>query len=182
MQIPNTNRKKALIIIDVQPAFMKPHNEYIVKNIINLIQTEEYDLYIDAVFSAEEDSLWSQQQEWFAPNNKDTVTDPEISNVLQGKNGLSIAKQTRSVFYGDKDLAVVFKEQGIEEVHIAGTETHDCVLASAFSTFDEGYPVYVIEECCESATSGRHEQGLMILRQQKMTNNSCLAETKLIDL
>lgn len=47
----------------------------------------------------------------------------------------------------------------------------------SYDAFAAGYPVYVLEECCESSTLGRHEAGLTLLRWQNMTNNSCRAET-----
>lgn len=67
-------------------------------------------------------------------------------------------------------------------MHIVGTETNDCVLATAFDAFDSGFLPYVLEECCESATKGRHEMGVKLLRIQGMSNNRCLVKTKRIEL
>ncbi len=101
----------------------------------------------------------------------------EIRKLLASTKPLRVHKHTRSVFRGNQDVAAFLKEKGVEEVHLVGTETNDCVLASAFDAFDSGFPVYVLEECCESATEGRHQMGLDILRLQGMTNNRCLANT-----
>jgi nicotinamidase-related amidase len=97
--------------------------------------------------------------------------------VLAQHDPLHIIKETRSTFKGDQDLVAYFKERGIEEVHLVGTETHDCVLATAYDAFAADFPVYALEECIESGTPGRHEAGLMLLRWQSMTNNSCRAAT-----
>ncbi len=177
MKIPDTNRKRALIVIDLQPAFVKPHNQHIVHNIISLIKNVPYDAYVEAVFHAEKGSLWDLQQGFTAPQGHDMRTVDEVMEVLGPHNPLHVIKETRSTFKGDQDLVAYFKERGIEEIHLVGTETHDCVLATAYDAFAVGFPVYALEECIESSTSGRHEAGLKLLRWQSMTNNSCRATT-----
>jgi nicotinamidase-related amidase len=166
MKLPATNRKRALIVIDLQSAFMKPHNQHIISNI----------------FHTEKGSLWDTQQDFTAPVDESTKTLDAIMSVLQPHNPLHVLKETRSVFKGDQNIEVYLKEHGIEEVHLVGTETNDCVLATAYDAFAAGYPVYVLEECVESGTPGRHEVGLKVLRWQSMTNNSCLAKTTEVDI
>jgi nicotinamidase-related amidase len=181
MKIPDTHRKRALIVIDLQPAFIKPHNQHIVPNIISLIERVPYDVYVEAVFHAEKGSLWDTQQGFTVPKDEGMRTVNEVMKALKPHNPLHVIKETRSTFRGDQDLAAYFKESGIEEVHLVGTETHDCVLATAYDAFAEGFPVYAIEECIESGTPGRHEAGLTLLRWQNMTNNSCRAATVDVD-
>jgi nicotinamidase-related amidase len=182
MKIPKTGRKKALIVVDLQPAFIKPHNSHIIHNIESLLQNIEYDAYVEAVFSAEKGSLWDIQQDWICPEDQDTHTVDEVKELLADKKPLQVHKSTRSVFKGNQDLIKYLKGHAIEEVHLVGTETNDCVLATAFDAFDSGFAVYVLEECCESATEGRHQMGVDLLRIQGMTNNRCLAETIEISL
>lgn len=182
MKLPDTNRKKALIIVDLQPAFIQDHNSHIVPNVRKLIEKVEYDAYVEAVFSAEKGSLWDTQQEWICPKNDETHTVDEVREVLQAKNPLHVHKHGRSVFEGDQDVVAYLREKSIEEVHVVGTETNDCVMATIFSAFDKGFAVYALEECCESATEGRHQMGLDILRLQGMTNNRCLANTIDVDI
>jgi nicotinamidase-related amidase len=177
MKLPDTGRKKALIVVDLQPAFIKDHNSHIVPKVKSLLENVEYGAYVEAVFSAEKGSLWDVQQQWICPETKETHTVDEVKELLDSKNPLKVHKHTRSVFRGDQDVAAYLKEHGIEEVHLVGTETNDCVLATAFDAFDSGFPVYVLEECCESATVGRHQIGLDLLRIQGMTNNRCLTNT-----
>jgi nicotinamidase-related amidase len=181
MKLPDTQRRKALIVVDLQPAFIKAHNNHIIANVKALLQTVNYDAYVEAVFSAEKGSLWDVQQDWICPEDEATHTVPEIEADLQAKQPLKVHKHTRSVFRGDQNVADYLKQHEIEEVHLVGTETNDCVLATAFDAFDSGFAVYVLEECCESATEGRHQIGLDLLRLQGMTNNRCLANTIDID-
>ena len=182
MKFPDTKRKKALIVVDLQPAFIKDHNSHIIPKVKALLEQVEYDAYVEAVFSAEKGSLWDIQQKWICPEGGNTHSVDEIRELLDSKEPLKVHKHTRSVFRGDQDVLAYLKEKGIGEVHLVGTETNDCVLATAFDAFDSGLPVYVLEECCESATEGRHQMGLDLLRLQGMTNNRCLANTMDLDL
>lgn len=177
MKLPDTSKRKALIVVDVQPAFINDENKHIVSSTRKLIEKVPYDTYVEAVFSAEKGSLWDIQQGWICPKSEETHTLDEVAELLRPKNPLKVHKHTRSVFQGDQDVTAYLKEHGIEEVHVVGTETNDCVLATVFDAFDAGFMTYVLEECCESATEGRHQMGLDILRIQGMTNNRCLANT-----
>lgn len=177
MKIPLSNRKRALIVIDLQPAFIKPHNKHIIPNIVSLIGKVPYDAYVEAVFHAEKGSLWDTQQGFTVPQDDGMRTVDEVMTALQPHNPLHIIKEARSTFKGDQDLIAYLKERNIQEVHLVGSETHDCVLATAYDAFAAGFPVYAMEECIESGTPGRHEAGLTLLRWQNMTNNSCRAGT-----
>jgi nicotinamidase-related amidase len=69
------------------------------------------------------------------------------------------------------------QDNEIEEVHIVGVDTSDCVLASAHESFDLGYFTFVIEECCQVAHDRTlHEKAVDILRFGKLTNNSCIED------
>ena len=182
IKIPNTHRKRALIVIDLQPAFIKPHNKHIVQNIISLVKTVPYDAYVEAVFHAEKGSLWDTQQGFTVPQDEGMRTVDEVMAVLKPHNPLHVIKETRSTFKGDQDLVAYLTEHGIEDIHLVGTETHDCVLATAYDAFAAGFPVYALEECIESGTPGRHAAGLTLLRWQGMTNNACLAATSDINM
>lgn len=177
MKIPDTDRKRALIVIDLQPAFIKPHNIHIVPNIVSLITNVHYDAYVEAVFHADVGSLWDTQQGFTTPKDKDMTTVSEVAEVLKPHKPLFVTKDARSSFQGDQDVVTYLKEHEVEEVHLVGTETHDCVLATAHDAFTKGFPVYALEECIESGTPGRHVAGLTLLRWQSMTNNSCRADT-----
>src|SRR3989344_9265309 len=169
MKIPKSLRKKALIIIDLQPAFINKRNKYIIKNIKKLIETNYYDIYIESIFYAESGSLWDKQQKWICPKNKNSHTIKEILNLLKNKKVFHTEKTTRSVLK-ISGIIKILNENKIKEVHIIGLQTNDCVLATAFESFDLGFFTYIIEECCEAETSKEHKLGMEILRKQNLTN------------
>ncbi len=46
MKVPNSKRKKALIMVDVQPGFLNERNKYILENIKSLIKNIPYDFFV----------------------------------------------------------------------------------------------------------------------------------------
>jgi nicotinamidase-related amidase len=177
MKIPHTNRKKALIVVDLQPAMLRPHNDHIVQRIASLIKQHPYDGYVEAVWHSGDGSLWGEMMNVDHPRDETTHTVGAVHTLLASHQPLQVTKTSRSVFMGDQNVAAYLRDLGIEEVHLVGTETNDCVFATAMSAFDLGFRPYVLEECCEALYEGRHAQGLQLLRYQKLTNNSCLAKT-----
>lgn len=182
MKIPNTHRKKALVVVDLQPAMLKPHNDHIVPKVASLIEQVPYDGYVEAVWHSGGDSLWGEMMNVDHPQDDTTRTIDSVHELLTPHNPLQAIKTSRSVFMGDQDVAAYLHGLGIEEVHLVGAETNDCVFATAISAFDLGFRPYVLEECCEALYEGRHMQGIQLLRYQKLTNNSCLADTVEINI
>ncbi len=181
MNIPDTGRRKALFIIDVQPAFINTRNNHIIDAIISIIQTVPYDLYVEALFHAEKGSVWDTQQQWTYPKDKHFHTVEKLTLELndRGISRVKIEKETKSVFKDSQDLLEKLRQNYIQEVHLVGLDTNDCVLASAYEAFDLGFFTYVLEEGCESSSSADlHKQALFLLRKQNMTNNSCLEKIR----
>jgi nicotinamidase-related amidase len=181
MIIPDSKRKKALIIIDVQHAFINDRNKEVVKNISKLLKNYHYDLYVESIFHAEKSSIWDKQIKWTCPKNK-FFTDKSIMRSLKGKKIIHIEKSSRSVFKGDKNFLKELVKSKVKELHIVGLQTNSCVLTTALESFDLGFFTYVIEECCESDEEGAHIIGLDVLREQNLTNNSCIEEIDKIDI
>lgn len=181
-------RKKALIIVDVQPIFLNKANVHILKSISERINTVPYDFYINAVFYADKDSIWKKQTDWSVPK-KEAKTEKSIKKLLDKKeNILNVTKQTKSVFKGypefrkgsyfkvDNSLCDVhgaLHQNDIEEVHIIGLDTNDCVLATAYEAFDLGFHTYVIENCVQSSEGNAiHSKAIDILRHVDLTKKS----------
>lgn len=176
MKIPNSNRKKALILVDIQPLFIRENNRYVLDNIAKLLENFSYDLYIESVFYSPKDSIWDKQLNWTTAK-KDAYTDPQILSLLNNENVIHVEKTTKSVFKGDTNLYKLLTGDQIEEVHIIGLDSNDCVLATAFESFDLGFYTYVIEECVQSSEGQFiHDHGLAVLRHVNLTNNSCIED------
>lgn len=170
IDIPNPKRKRALIVVDMQSGFLPERARWIIPNIQRVIEKGNYSLYIEAVFHANKGSLWDKQTDWTF-DLEPTIR--EIKDCLVDKNVILTTKTTKSAFQGDKALIAVFKEHGIEEVHIVGVDANDCVLATAYDSFDAGYFTYVIEGCIESSGGSElRDAALFIMRKLDLTNHS----------
>jgi len=174
MKIPQSSRKQALIVVDVQPSFLNKRNKGVVGNILKLIKNVPYSVYVAATFHAEKGSLWDIQQEWTCPEGEGTKTVTILTEELNRLHPIKVYKETKSVFKGNKEVTAMLKRKGVQEVHVVGLDTNDCVLATAYEAFDLGFVTYVIEECCGAPTEALHKKSLDLLREQNMTNRSCI--------
>jgi nicotinamidase-related amidase len=177
--IPNPSRKRALMIIDIQPGFIQKAHSHIISNTVRLITEGDYELVICAEFRAHGGSLWEQQMNWkitYAPTPK------EITDILDPKKTIHIIKSVCSVFVAKPYLAAELRKHDIEEVHIIGYDINDCVLTNANHAFDLGFFAYVIEEASESSEGDAlRDAALVILRENEMTNHSTrMSESKTI--
>ena len=169
--------------MDVQPRFLNDRIKYIVDNIGLLVEAVPYDLYVQGLIHADENSLWFKQHGWIAPADDNMLIAMPLGNRLAELNAISVVKTTRSIFKGAPSILDLLKKNKIEEVHIVGLDTYDCIMASTHEAFDLGFFTYVIEECCQS-TSGQdlHDRAVMNLRFVNLTNNSCREEVEFIDV
>lgn len=169
MKLSKSNRKKALILVDIQHGFIKRADKSFLANVRTLIGKQKYDLYIETTFHADKGSLWDKQTDWTFPYEP---TVPEVLELLKGKNVVKVIKETKSVFKGNKKLVPILKKNKIEEIHIIGFDTNDCVFATAQESFDLGFYTYVIEECTGSSNGKKlHNSAISILRHLGMTNH-----------
>lgn len=183
MKIPISGRKRALFVIDVQPPSVNERTKYIVPNIQRLIKAFNYNAYFEAIFHAEKGSIWEKQHKWVFPKNGGFCTVPEIANLLTERSAIRVKKTTKSIFKGNQDVCVLLSRAEVEEIHLVGIDTYDCVLASAYESFDLGFFTYIIEECCQVASSeDRHRDALSILRYLNMTNNSVVENVNFIEV
>ena len=174
--IPRTGRKRALIVVDMQKDFLKTVHEPVVQATAALIEQAPYDAYIECVFHADKGSLWQRETDW---TFKLEPTVPDLKRLLDARHAIRTVKTTKSAFGGEKDIKAIFREKGIEEIHVVGVDVNDCVLTTANDAFDAGFFTYVIEECCGSSESeALRRDAIAILRNVDLTNHSSLIKEK----
>ncbi|MEN9613905.1 MAG: hypothetical protein RLZZ347_212 [Candidatus Parcubacteria bacterium] len=166
---PHPEKRRSLILVDLQEGFLNDTSRWIVPNIKEVIEKGGYDLIVETIFSAEKGSLWDRQTHWTFPL---VPTTHDIKQLLN-ERAVLVTKKTKSAFKGEKDLFKILKDNNIEEVHIVGIDTNDCVFATAQESFDLGFFTYVLEECTASSQNEAYrEAALKILRELCMTNHS----------
>lgn len=75
------------------------------------------------------------------------MTDEDIMKAI--KNFEYIDKTTFSCVK-TQEFMEKLKETGRKKVLLTGMETHICVLQTAMDLLDEGYEVFIVEDCCSS--------------------------------
>jgi nicotinamidase-related amidase len=181
--IPNSGKRKALLVVDLQPSFINSRNSYVIANIRHLIETVPYDAYAYTEFSAPAGSVWHEQLNTTFPKEEQGELEGEIRKLLKSRKALKVEKQTKSAFKGYPDLREYLRNKEIEEIHIVGLDVHDCVLASAHEAFDLQFLTYVIEECVQSKPSEELlEASIKILREVRLSNHSCLKEIEYTEI
>ena len=186
---PVAGMRRALLIIDVQPATITDAAaRNVVHDIARYIAASTYDAYVIATFSAPEDSMFGRQLKWTLSAEAAGPTEPAIVHAVQTKARpfMEMAKTQRSVLKGAgaNDVVVFLDRQEIDEVHLVGFDINDCVLATAYDALDRGYFTFVIEECSSRTDSDRVviDATLTVLRKQRMTNISALFPSNLIEI
>ncbi len=170
IKLPKSNRKRALIVVDIQEGFIEDWSPSFRKNVAWLLSNELYALYIEATFYAPKGSLWEKQTGWTFPYEP---TVPWVLELLKGKKVIQIKKNTRSTFKGNINLEKLLRKNKIEELHIIGFDTGSCVYATTQEAFDKGFFTYVIEECVGSSDGMKmHKNAISVLRKLGLTNHS----------
>ena len=176
---PTSGNKRALLIIDVQPATFNSPGAYDVLDCIRrYVEIANYDAYVVATFSAPNESMFARQLGWTLSAELAGPTDTKTLQAVKAKEKpvLEISKTVRSVFKGESEAEVVafLAACKIDEIHLVGYDINDCILATAYDALDRGLFSYVIEECCARTDShqGVTQAALIVLRKQAMTNGS----------
>jgi len=65
--------------------------------------------------------------------------------------------------YVTTDLTQWLTKRHINTVILAGVVTHYVILATAFASYDAGYSVFVVKDCCMAGTPETHNTALSIL-------------------
>ena len=179
IQVPKSTRRKALLIIDVQPATLSERVLPLIEKMQAYIQLVEYDAYGVASYYADEDSMLFKQNSFSISRDKAGGVAPEILREVQKRSKpiIHIEKNVRSCFKGfaRNELSDFLAANLIKEVHLIGYDINDCVLASAYDAIDLNYYTYVIEELCHhwDGIEDLKQAALTVLRRQSLTNNSC---------
>lgn len=174
--------RRALLIVDVEPHFLTPATRKALPALLGVIHEGRYAAYVLAEYGdghAKKHAMKKTQWERaFGKLHASEETVPEIEEALAGKPVIRIAKSSRSLFGSDDKLAIALRRRGIREVHVAGFETHDCVLATAFDAYDHNFTTYVLPIACASKKPARHRAACAILNDANLLRTPRVVASK----
>jgi len=155
--------KKALMIVDLQNFFIDERTTDLPRKIKERIESGKYDEIVFTKFINQLDSNFFLNGWKHCMEPPETDIHPELA--LYANDSAVFEKNGFSAFRAE-GLHEYLKRKGIKEVHICGTDTDACVLASAYDAFELGYDVKVLEDFCASRNGKEyHEIGLKIIKR-----------------
>lgn len=176
IQVPTDQTDRALIVVDIQKPFINERTDYVASNTLKVLESIEYRQYFNVKFHCRKGSIWDRQQGFSL--EKSVPADNKLDKRLKELEAIVVEKEFKSAFKGSPCIKTILESGNLKEVHIAGLDTDDCVLATAYEAFDNNFLTCVLEECCQSSTSNAlHLSALAILREQKLTNHSCRSDS-----
>jgi len=156
-------QKTALIVVDLQNYFIDESTRKLPGLIRGRIESGKYDELVFTKFVNREGSrFWLSGWE-HCMDPPETDIHPELARLA---NDSAVFEKHGFSAFRAEGLTEYLKRKNVSEVHLCGTDTDACVLASAYDAFELGFVVKVLEDLCASR-NGReyHEMGLSIIRR-----------------
>ncbi len=159
-----TSSKNALIVIDVQNAFMNDHTKHIPKKIIRTLQTKKFNYVLFSAFLNKKNSIFSTFLNFKECSHKpDTEYVFEFLKFITREN---FFPRTAYSVLKSKKLTSFLKKKNITTLYLCGLDTDACIMASALEAIDLGFKTFVIESLCSSSGGKKfHEVGIFILKR-----------------
>ena len=165
------NKKKALIVVDMQVDFIEgslgsAQAKKIVPNVVKFI--DEFDGLIYATRDTHEEDYMSTIEGKHLP----------VPHCMLGSNGWTIDRYVMDALKRRSEMHIYNKDRfgcvklfedlptDVEEIYIVGLCTDICVVSQALlaKAFFKDAEVYVVKDCCAGATSETHEAALTTMK------------------
>ena len=150
--------KKALLIIDPQKCFFKKGHQEVVEG-INKIQGQ-YNYVAISKYLNYKDSPFIKKLNWTdcMPGSRESEFAIKVK-----KDSFVFEKTTYTSL--TEDLENWIKSNNIDHIDVCGISSDACVLATAFSLFDNNYSFRVLEKLCAASKDSYHKMGIDIIRR-----------------
>lgn len=157
---------KNIIIVDMQKGFMKETNCHLIEKINNYLRQNNFDNIFFTKCINDKNSPYTKILNW---NGIENIRDQELVCDVP-KNAKILTKNCYGISYNDIKY---FKDLGITEMEICGTDTDACCLAIAFNLFDNCIKPIILSNLCASSSSNKsiHFNALEIMKRQFGNDN-----------
>lgn len=149
----------ALLIVDVQQGFVNAATRHLPARIAEL--QDEYDRIFATQFINPPGSPYRHLMGWerFAPGSAD------VQLAFTPRDDATVIEKTIYSCVSPAFLDQVRRER-IEELHLCGIATDNCVLKCAVDLFEAGLrPVVLADFCASHAGADHHKWGLAIIQR-----------------
>ncbi|MBN2094810.1 MAG: cysteine hydrolase [Candidatus Aenigmarchaeota archaeon] len=142
----------ALIVIDVQEAFINNASRQLPPKIKDHLAAQSYDFVVFSKFINRKDSNFVKKLGW-AKCTKPPETDIAFELRDLAESHTVFERSTYSVF-GSEGFLEFLKAKKIDKLHFCGLYLEACVMASVFDAFDHGFDyeiMFDLSECFNKA-------------------------------
>lgn len=152
---------KNIIIVDMQKGFMKENNIHLVEKINKYLKENVFDNIFLTKCVNDSESPYTKILNWngmLKEDEQEIIIDVPKNAKILIKNCYGISNQNIKLF---KDL-------GIKEMEICGTDTDACCLAIAFNLFDNNIKPIILSDLCASSSRNKnfHDNAIGIMKRQ----------------
>jgi nicotinamidase-related amidase len=156
-----------LIVIDLQKGFVKPQSDHILPVIDRILRHNSFGLILQTKYVNPKGSTLERNLGWTALRSSD---DEEFVFDIKGAK---IFSRSRYSAVDDKMLKLL---KPTDRIYLCGLETDACVLATAFSLFDAGLKVHIIEDATATNAKFGEEPALDIIKRN--FGKECLVDSE----
>lgn len=157
--------RRALLLVDLQQGFLDGVEP--LQDLPGRIATyvrdrcSDYELVIATRFHNAPGSLYRRLIGDDMTSEREVALVPEIAEL----EDLHVVDKTTYSSITDEVLELL-RAHDVDELHVAGVDTDECVLASVLAAFDHGIAPLVLEDLCGSCAGiDPHRSGLVALRR-----------------
>lgn len=153
--------KKALLILDLEKAFMNGYTDDLPNKIEDYVASTYYDNIVVGKFVNYLDSIFVKR----LGNNQCLEKEDCVLNIHLSKPYV-VMERTAYTMYTE-ELDSYLRENKIKYVYLCGLDTDRSVYKTALDLLERGYYVYVIKSLCRSSAGTRyHDMGIGLLERQ----------------
>ena len=162
-------KKIALVVIDMENAFIDPASPLCIKNALATVpacgkviekarERKSPVFFVNRIYRKNgSDVEFTRYQSWYDGNRylAPDSTGPlsiQVPEEFQPKDGdYCIVKPRFSAFF-QTELDLIFRRLGVRTVILTGTTTPNCIRTTCYDGLSLDYNILIIEDCCSSNT------------------------------
>ncbi|MEK4197801.1 MULTISPECIES: isochorismatase family cysteine hydrolase [Cytobacillus] len=170
-----TEKKTALIIIDMINDFQFKHGKVLAKKAlkmttsINLIRTHFHQHKLPVIYINDHYKLWKADIEEIMAYCNNPISAPILQTIKPSSEDYFLIKPKHSAFYGTA-LHTLLNQLAIDKLIMVGLAGNICVLFSANDAYMREYKLHIPANCIASNDDHDNENALIMMKDVLKAN------------
>jgi len=153
--------EKILFIVDMQNGFLNNNSLFLVEKINMLLNSGFFDYVIASKFVNDSTTMFNKVLHWSGLSS----FEQQRLSIDTKKINYTFEKSTYSAY--NEEIKQLFTNKPFDKtIYLVGVDTDSCVLATAFSLFDNEITPIILKDCCYSTAGAKlHESAISIMQR-----------------